>query len=194
MPRPRQPIPERFCLTCKKALTYRQAAAGGDYCSLECRNSGSWRQNAGRPQRGQIHYVCKHCGEAFTDRRHGERAGRIYCSRRCANLASPSRSQVGSQGERKFIDGRSGYVILTNEKGRLQFEHRAVMERILGRKLKPFPQETVHHKNGDKTDNRPENLELWTSNHGAGQRVNDLPLTEDIWNGMTPRWAIDASV
>lgn len=147
----------------------------------------------GRPRTRPLTYTCKHCGGVFEDRRHGAQT-RIYCSRRCANLATPSRNGVGQQGDRKFVETRSGYVVLCNEKGRYQFEHRAVMEQMLGRKLKPWPQETVHHKNGIKTDNRPENLELWTSNHGAGQRADDLPLTDDIWNGMTPRWAINASV
>lgn len=63
--------------------------------------------------------------------------------------------------------GQNRYV---RHEGRLL--HRAVLERELGRIL--GPRENVHHKNGVRNDNRPENLELWAKPQPPGQRVEDL--------------------
>lgn len=50
-------------------------------------------------------------------------------------------------------------------------EHRLVMESLIGRYL--LPEENPHHKNGDRSDNRPENLELWNTSQPCGQRAID---------------------
>ena len=55
--------------------------------------------------------------------------------------------------------------------GNYVFEHIVVMERLLGRYL--LPDENVHHLNGVRDDNRPENLELWARPQPAGIRGRD---------------------
>lgn len=102
---------------------------------------------------GNLTGLCKHCMivkrniEMFS-RRNGQ-AGR-YCKGYF----------MVRQPEHPYAV--NGYVL----------QHRLVMEQTLGRLL--LPSETVHHKNGIKDDNRPENLELWLGQHGPGQRYEDL--------------------
>lgn len=57
--------------------------------------------------------------------------------------------------------------IQANKDGRV-LQHRGIMAEKMGRRLDP--NENVHHKNGNKLDNRIENLELWIKAQPAGQR------------------------
>lgn len=75
---------------------------------------------------------------------------------------------VTERGYRKISDATHPNA---HKNGSL-YEHIAVMTEMLGRPL--VEGENVHHKNGVKTDNRPENLELWVSSQPSGQRPEDL--------------------
>jgi HNH endonuclease len=75
---------------------------------------------------------------------------------------------IDAQGYKTIT--KRGHPNQMDEKGRIR-EHVFVMSEHLKRPLKKG--ESVHHKNGDRLDNRIENLELWVKGQPAGQRVED---------------------
>lgn len=72
-----------------------------------------------------------------------------------------SRNGNGYMSRSKVVDGKRYN----------QLQHRLVMEEHLGRDL--VLGENVHHKNGIRSDNRIENLELWSTSQPQGQRAVD---------------------
>ena len=87
----------------------------------------------------------------------------------------PTKLLQGPRGEGFYDSG--GYRAFRID-GRIVMQHRLVMAEMLGRPLHDF--ENVHHINGVRDDNRPENLELWVRPQPAGQRPIDLA-----------RWVVD---
>lgn len=104
------------------------------------------------------------------NRRHSARGWCLMHYKRWRTNGDPLVARRAPSGT-GFVD-KNGYVRITATPRRQMMQHRFVMEQALGRKLQPF--ENVHHKNGIKTDNALNNLELWTKPQPNGQRPEDL--------------------
>ena len=145
------------------------------YCSRQC--SGIGRRKTS--ESGNT-FTCLECGKENPKRR--KPGGRIYeqqkyCDTRCKSAHQRTKAlNKFNRGEYGRHLKRHGYVaisvpsLVNGTKGHI-LEHRYVMSKRLDRDL--FPGETVHHINGIRSDNRIENLELFSSRHGPGQRVVD---------------------
>lgn len=98
-------------------------------------------------------------------------------SRTCKSCQSTSGSSNGNWKGGKTYH-KSGYVMRrvpghprARPRSPYVFEHVLVMEESLGRLLRA--DESVHHLNGVKDDNRLENLELWVRPQPSGIRASD---------------------
>lgn len=84
---------------------------------------------------------------------------------------------VGGNNKGGRLICKNGYVQIwnpTHPNARIAgyvHEHRLVMSNYMGRPLDSY--ESVHHKNGNRQDNRIENLELWSTAQPSGQRIED---------------------
>ena len=139
------------------------------YCHLHYRR---WRLY-GDPLIGHQKFNERPCQVEGCDRPvKGQRGGHGFCAlhyQRWLRSGDPLALKIAPKGAGHT--NREGYRQVTHE-GRQLLEHRLVMEQHLGRPL--LPDETVHHRNGIRDDNRIENLELWVSSQPPGQRVEDL--------------------
>jgi len=88
---------------------------------------------------------------------------------------------TGKAGIGKHINA-AGYVVISNED---KYEHRIIMEKLIGRRL--GNKEHVHHKNGNRSDNRPENLELMSASEHAKEHI--APRAKEMsLRGHAARW------
>jgi hypothetical protein len=136
------------------------------FCSSACARANQiGRPHPCRP-RNLTPKPCANCGTQYMPRHSGSR----FCSRACMNASMRGEKSANWKGGR-HTDSHGYIWIRVPDHPRAKGygyvkEHTIVMERELGRQL--TSKESVHHVNGDRSDNRLANLQLRSKRHGNG--------------------------
>jgi len=115
----------------------------------------------------KIPRTCGYCGKRFEVYPSKIKQGRgNFCSSACGRH-TPKKRGANHYHWGGGISTAHGYVTVhspghpaANKRGQV-YKHRLIMEQNLGRYL--LPGEIVHYKDGNKKNNRPENLQLFPS-------------------------------
>lgn len=143
---------------------------------------------------GRIPYGIKTCKACHKDFPVYRGFAVSYCSRECrgnslAERQTGHKNAMWKGGEIVTNHAGGGYIKElcpghpNADAGGYVLQHRLVMEQAIGRPLKPT--ERVHHKNGDRQDNRPENLELWTGVDGPKKDPHGIRVVDKVLDLMS---------
>lgn len=180
---------EKHCLNCdaiiiKKPHWSYNAFEAQKYCSKKCRTDAS---------RNRIHINCKVCGKDLYIKPSDEKLGRgNYCSRDCfyKEYSQTCRGENHHNWKGGMYRHTDGYLRIKAEghpradRDGYVMEHILVVEEFIERFLKD--DETVHHIDGNKSNNSPDNLYVFltggehTAFHHTVNRGDKIILNSNL--------------